>query len=126
MIALDTNAVMEILAARKRQGNIQAAIAHHSSKNDLALSSLTVSNLFYLAEKHKIPMARTEILISSYKFYDVQARDVIWALKQYGGKDFEDALQVAAALREGCKTFITIDKKLATKYGKYLNIQLIQ
>ena len=126
MIALDANAVMEILVERNRQGNIQTAVAQYSSNTDLGISSLTASHIFYLAEQQKIPIARAEALISTYRFYDVQASDVIWALKQYGGKDFEDALQIAAALREGCKTFITLDKKLATKYGKYLNIQLIQ
>jgi len=126
MIVLDTNIIMEILEQRSLHQSVGQAIAAHGSKARISLSTVTVSTVFYLAERHKISIKRTEALVVRYDYIDVLSRDVLWALDHYQQKDFEDALQIAAALREGCKTFMTLDKKLANKYGKHLNIQLIQ
>ena len=40
-------------------------------------------------------------------------------LEHYAGKDFEDALQIAAANRAGATTFLKLDARLAKKYQKF-------
>jgi predicted nucleic acid-binding protein len=124
MIVLDTNVVLEIL---EKRGRLQA-VAHtlNRYKDDVsAVSTLTLSNVFYLVEKHKNAVTVAEELLKTYRIIGVAPEDAAWAFARYNGKDFEDALQVAAAMREKCSAFLTIDAHLARKYGKLLNVELI-
>lgn len=126
MIAVDANVLLEIIESRNRKTAVRNAIAAYGNQDEsLGISTLSVSHLFYLAEAHKIPLKRVEQVIAPYLIYDVVAADVEWALGRYVDKDFEDALQIAAALREKCTTFITLDTLLAKKYNTYLTIELI-
>jgi predicted nucleic acid-binding protein len=51
--------------------------------------------------------------------------DAQWAFMNFQGKDFEDALQVACALREDCSSFATLDELLAKKYKKDMTVWLL-
>lgn len=125
MIGVDANILLDLLEKRDNSVVVRQAISgYRQAGESLSLSALTVSHVFYLAESHKVPMSSVELLISSFETYDVIPEDVGWALKNYAGKDFEDALQVAAAKRSGATEFLTLDSKLAKKYQKFLPIML--
>jgi len=127
VIAADANILLELLENRKRSEQVYGAIvATRAQGHVLSISTLSLSHAFYLAEAHKVPMSRVERLTKEYKLYDVIVSDAHWALDHYKGKDFEDALQIAAAIREKCSMFMTLDASLAKKYSKYLNIKLIK
>lgn len=81
--------------------------------------------MVYLLESHQANVSITEPLLQSYKIISVIAEDANWAFTHYKGIDFEDALQVAAARREVCTAFVTIDKKLAKKYDAFLRVKLL-
>jgi predicted nucleic acid-binding protein len=126
MIVLDANVLLEILEQRSYYNDVMIVLEKQAKLgSDFAISALTVSNTFYLAERHKIPTERVERLVEGYKILNVTNNDVSWALVHYKGVDFEDALQVAISIRENCDTFLTIDNQLAKKYGKSLTIELI-
>ncbi len=127
MIALDTNVLMEILEERPHLNAVMTVMTavRNNKSAPLAISTLTVSHLFYLAERRNVPLLRVEALLESFCLLAVQPLDVAWALARYRQNDFEDALQVAAAIREGCTGFMTLDKELAEKYRSYLSIELI-
>jgi predicted nucleic acid-binding protein len=126
MVAVDANIILELIENRSRAAEVQNVIAYYANDGEgFAVSTLSVGHVFYLAEAHKVSMKRVEELVQQYKLYDVVAADVEWALLHYKGKDFEDALQIAAALREKCAVFLTIDALLARKYSKFLDIKLI-
>jgi len=124
MIVIDTNIVVEILEKRSK---LLAVLDYLKQNQDeeVAISTLTLSNVFYLLESHKVDVSIAEPLLQSYKIISVMAEDADWAFTHYKGIDFEDALQVAAALRETCVAFVTIDKKLAKKYDAFLPVELI-
>jgi predicted nucleic acid-binding protein len=124
MIVVDTNIVVEIL---EKRGKLPAVLDYLKQNQDeeVAISTLTLSNVFYLLESHKVDVSIAEPLLQSYKIISVTAEDADWAFTHYRDVDFEDALQVAAARREACIAFVTIDKKLAKKYDKFLPIELI-
>lgn len=128
MIVLDANILLETLERRQSYDEVVRALERYAADEtvDFCISALTVSNVFYLSEKHKIPAGRVETLLKEYKVFGVLAEDVQWALAHYGGRDFEDAVQVAAALREKCRAFLTLDALLAKKYSKFLNVELIR
>jgi predicted nucleic acid-binding protein len=124
MIIVDTNIVVEILEKRSKL----AAVVDYLERNqdeEVAVSTLTLSNVFYLLESHKVDVSTVEPLLQSYKIISVTSEDADWAFAHYKGVDFEDALQVAAARREACSAFVTIDKRLAKKYDAFLPMKLI-
>ncbi len=126
MVAVDANILQELLENRRWMDKVQAVIAQYTELGEyFAISTLSVSHIFYLAEAHKISMKRVEQLVAKYGVYDVVAADVDWALDHYKGKDFEDALQDAAARRKRCTSFLTFDALFAKKYDKYLVIELV-
>lgn len=124
MIVVDTNIVVEILEKRSK---LLAVVDYLKQNQDeeAAISALTLSNVFYLLESHKVDVSIAKPLLQSYKIISVTAEDADWAFTHYRGTDFEDALQVAAARREACSAFVTIDKKLAKKYDAFLPVKLI-
>jgi predicted nucleic acid-binding protein len=124
MIVVDTNVVVEILEKRSKL----AAVVDYLEQNqdeEIAVSTLTLSNVFYLLENHKVDVLTVEPLLQSYMIISVTSEDTAWAFAHYKGVDLEDALQVAAARREACSAFVTIDKRLAKKYGAFLPVKLI-
>lgn len=124
MIVIDTNIIVEILEKRSKLLTVLDYLRQNQDE-EVAVSTLTLSNVFYLLESHKANVSIAEPLLQSYKIISVTAEDADWAFTHYEGVDFEDALQVAAARREACIAFLTIDKKLAKKYDRFLPIELI-
>lgn len=125
MIVVDANILLELIEERLRYEKVRDMLADHSEQQ-LYASTLSISIAFYIAESHKVSPDETERVISYFEAVDVVKADIIWALKHYNGKDFEDALQVAAARHAGAKLFVTLDAELAKKYQKFLSIQVIR
>lgn len=125
MVVLDTNIILEILDKRPKWQQVRAALQAHQAE-EIAVTILTLCTVLYVAERHgkqKLPLV--EKLLKSFKVIDDTVEDAAWAYNHYKQDDFEDALQAAAAIREGCSTFITLDKDLAKKYRTHLSIELI-
>jgi predicted nucleic acid-binding protein len=124
MIVIDANIVVEILEKRSKLSAVLEYLKRNQDE-EIAISTLTLSNVCYLLESHKADISIAEPLLQSYKIIPVTPEDADWAFTHYKGIDFEDALQVAAARREACISFVTIDKKLAKKYDAFLPVKLI-
>lgn len=124
MIVVDTNIVVEILEKRSKLPAVLDYLRQNQDE-EVAVSTLTLSNVFYLLASHKADISTAEPLLRSYKIISVTAEDADWAFAHYKGTDFEDALQVAAARREACSAFVTIDRQLAKKYDAFLPVELI-
>lgn len=116
---------MEILEKRQRLPAVIRALNQNRSQ-EVAVTTLTLSNVFYLVERGKGEVVVADKLLKTYKTIGVIEQDAHWAFDHYKGKDFEDALQIAAAIRAKCTVFMTLDAALSQKYSKKLNIQLIR
>jgi len=125
VIVLDANIPLEILQRRRRYAETLAALACYQDEI-FYISTLSISNCMYVIEKLGTDLAKTEAFINAYHHLSVTAEDAAWAFAHYDGDDFEDALQVASAIREGCDVFLTLDSGLAKKYGSLLPIELIR
>ena len=55
-------------------------------------------------------------ILDSCTLLELKPEDYHWARKNEQGKDFEDALQMACAVRNSCEQFVTLDKGFAKKY----------
>lgn len=122
---VDANVLMEIFFTRLRRQAAEAVIAM-AAENELSLATsiLAVSILFYYVEKDHFNKATAHEFVKSYRLLDINEADYDWAVANDQG-DFEDALQVASALRHGCSKFLTLDGSLAAAHRKHIATTLI-
>lgn len=115
MVFLDVNIILEVLLHNRLRDE---AVARALSTIDqpMAVSMLTVHLVWYFGRKDGVSDATLTKVLRPYEILSLEADDYAWALANEQGRDFEDALQVAAALRAGCDTFMTLDSKLARRY----------
>ena len=124
VLFLDVNVMMELFFSRVNSNKISAEIL--TLDNTLfATSILAVSTFFYYVEKHKYDKSAAHDFLANYRILSTDETDYIWAKENDQG-DFEDALQVACALRHGCTDFMTLDVNLAKNHQKHIAMKLVR
>ena len=120
-IFLDANIVLEIVLERQNQ---QLAINFLSKYSDnLNISSLTAHLIIYFGQKRvDLPVLRR--FLEDYTVLSLDSVDFEWAFNNIRNNDFEDALQLSLAIRNGCNSFITFDKSLVDSYANLRNISI--
>lgn len=115
MIFLDTNILLEVvLTDRPHFKEVERFVAKISEET--AVSLLTVHLVMYFGRKEQANDAFLHAVLNENKLIPLTQEDYEWATDNENGNDFEDALQIAAAVRSGCTTFVTLDKQLAKRY----------
>ncbi len=122
MIFVDANVLLEVIQKRIHAKTCEQFL---SNDEDKAISTLTLDLVMYFVERDKLPWKPIKSFLESFSWLPVTDADAQWAFTNFRGGDFEDALQVACALREGCATFVTLDQGLAKKYSGRLPIDLL-
>lgn len=123
MVYVDANVILEVLLNRALASDCSKYI--DESKQDVAISLLTLSIVMYVLEKDKIGLSQKEYYLRQFSWLPITQQDAEWSYGHYNSQDFEDGVQVSCALREKCTRFVTLDKRLAAKYGSLLPIDLI-
>lgn len=107
-IAIDTNVLLEILLERDHQQMAEEFLLKQHASN-LNISALTAHLVMHFGSNfHKQDVLRQ--FLSDYRMLALKSVDFDWAFNNAQGKDFEDALQLDVAIRNGCKKFVTFDK----------------
>lgn len=123
---LDANIVLEVFLDRARKQQVLSAVAAlEAQQRDLCVSSLSVSHFMYFIEREKKSKVDANSFMAQFSVLDVNEQDVQWAFANDQG-DFEDALQVACAIRHGCKKFLTLDQELKKRHHKHIATSLVQ
>ncbi|OGL30384.1 hypothetical protein A3F37_00720 [Candidatus Saccharibacteria bacterium RIFCSPHIGHO2_12_FULL_41_12] len=123
MVYLDANILIEIALGRSRYKKIEELL---SVQSNTALSILSVHLLIYFGLKSGIDIKLLEAIAEKHQILDVTYDDYLWAKKNCVNNDFEDALQVACAIRNGATKILTIDRDMVKNYGDVLNFELIR
>ncbi len=119
MVFLDANILLEVvLPGRAQQQRVEALLS--SLREPTAISMLTVHLVLHFGTKLGIQQALLFDIIDATKVLDLTEQDYAWARANQQGNDFEDALQMAVAVRNGCARFLTLDKALAKQYPSSL------
>lgn len=121
MVFLDANIVLEVLLGRDKFLLAQEVI---SSSGNTSISILSVHLVFYFGLKEGVEKSVLEAAIEDNRVLGLAYEDYLWAKQNCVGYDFEDALQVAIAIRSGCTEFVTLNKTLAQNYKKHLKMTL--
>ena len=127
MICLDANILLDVALERTHKTACESLIdTARKNREELAITALTLDIVMYYAERHRIDMGWIQQYLNLFTWLPVEEADAHWAFARFKGKDFEDGLQVACALREKCSKFVTIDRGLAKKYATLMQIELIR
>lgn len=121
---IDANVLLEIVYERARAKDAMEIVRR--GEDNVSISPLTAHLVMYFGLKiASVDALRT--LLSDYTILSLEAVDVDWAFTNMRDNDFEDALQLAVAIRNGCQTFVTFDKKLYKTYKTLpqLNLKLV-
>lgn len=116
MVFLDTNILLEIiLVDRPHYTQVERFLA--SIKEEAAISLLTAHLVMHFGRKEQAEDAFLHAVLGENKLIDLTPNDYKWAANNEQGRDFEDALQLAAAIRSGCDLFVTLDTTLTKRYS---------
>ncbi len=123
-VLLDANILIELFQKRQRTRQVQETIKEHEFYL-LCISILSVDLLLYFVERDKGSKRVAHDFLKNYQILDMNKTDYEWAQANDRG-DFEDALQVACALRHGCQKLITLDQRLAKNHEKHIITKLVR
>jgi predicted nucleic acid-binding protein len=121
-IFLDANVLLEIILGREKQA-IAKSFIETNSKN-LYISALTAHLVIHFGTSIvELPVLRQ--FLGDYSILPLEATDFEWAFTNILNNDYEDALQLAVAIRQGCNRFVTFDKSLIKTYKHLPSIEAI-
>ena len=119
-VFLDANVLLEILLARNKEAAARKLI--ENTRDNLYISALTAHLVVHFGKSIvALPVLRE--FLADYIVLSLENADFEWAFTNIRGGDFEDALQIAVAIRNGCSQLVSFDKNLATAYKDLPSIQ---
>lgn len=118
---IDANVLLEIILSCSMEGIARQQLKQAGSRP--CISALTAHLIVHFG------LERTDLLVlrkflADYRILNLKAVDFEWAFTNARTNDFEDALQLAVAIRNGCQVFVTFDKSLHKAYKTLPNIRL--
>jgi predicted nucleic acid-binding protein len=120
VLFLDANILLEIILAREKETVVRQFIEEQTGT--LCISTLTAHLIVHFGESIvALPVLRK--FLADYTVLALDSADFEWAFTNVRNQDFEDALQLAVAIRNGCNQFITFDKRLVTTYNDLVTIE---
>ena len=125
LVFLDANIIMELFFNRVRRPQVLRAMEQADGDVRFLVSILSVDVLFYHVEAKHLDKASAHAFLGQYGLLDMNEADYLWAQANDQG-DFEDALQVACALRHSCQKFLTLDQRLKKHHHQHIAVTLIR
>ena len=116
----DANVVVEIALGRAKMNK---SIRLLQTVDEVFISTLSVHLAVHFGAKYS-SLDSLQNLLSSFSVLDLNSEDCEWAFKNCRGDDFEDALQIAVAIRNGCTEFVTFDRQLAQTYDNLPTLKM--
>lgn len=120
-VFLDANVLLEIILDRPRQKVARETVKRHAGSS--AISALTGHLVVHFGlSRTDMPVLRA--FLADYQVLALEPSDFEWAFTNARNPDFEDALQLAVAIRNGFGQFLTFDKKLFETYKSLPTIKI--
>lgn len=119
----DVNVLLEVLLRGRKKSNVASTILSRTQQAYISPLSAHIYVHFGKKENHNIADLLEDL--QNYKITDMGEPAVRWAIRNRQDDDFEDALQIACAVLEGCGKFVTFDANLSKKYSHFIDIHLL-
>jgi predicted nucleic acid-binding protein len=147
-ILFDTNIILDIMNSHRESHETSTSFIQELAHDDVpAVTILSLHTIFYYAESgfkkdlknlkfEDIPkldqenykknfLTLAEEITKDFEIMNASKEDAKWAIRNYGQKDFEDALQIACCINNNVDMFVTRDIELSKKYSKFQKIKLV-
>ena len=113
LVLLDTNVILDAMLQRSPWNSEADAILAlgENPPFDLAVSSLTVCNVFYIARRtvgSALARSFVQLLLKGFVILRVD-RQTLAIAEEMAATDFEDNIQIAAAIRSSADAIVTRD-----------------
>lgn len=119
---LDANVLLEIILSRSVE--VAAREFLTTNRGELAISALTAHRVIHFGQvRTTLPVLRR--FLSDYTVMPLTENDFRWAFEHIRDDDFEDALQLSVAIRNGCDRFVTFDNSLHKSYSTLSSIEVV-
>ena len=113
-VLLDTNVFLDVIEARQGFFDDSSMVVSLATEYDGFVAASSVTDIYYLEHRHSHSKEKTkkiiEKLLKVFGIVDITARDCRNALRS-DIPDFEDAVLVESAIREGIDAIVTRNKK---------------
>lgn len=119
---LDANILLEIVLARDKEPAARKILKKYAGY--IYISALTAHLVVHFGTK-RVSLPVLHKFLSDYVVLPMEVADFEWAFANIRNTDFEDALQIAVAVRNGCSQFITFDENLVAVYGNLPTINIL-
>ena len=113
IIFLDANVLLEIILGRDNGAIARKTL--EARQNNLFISSLTAHLVVHFG-KALVDLPILRQFLSDYTILSLESMDFEWAFTNLRDSNFEDALQIGVAIRNGCTDFLTFDKNQHKAY----------
>ncbi len=120
-VYLDANVLLEVALKRPKQAIVQEYIT--ANKGNLSVSTLSGHLLMHFAAP-MYDMAVLQAFLKDFVLLPLDSGDFEWAFANLSNRDFEDALQLAVAVRNECTAFVTFDQALYRAYRGILPMRI--
>lgn len=123
-IFLDANILLE--AVMFRSAKLKADKVIRNNRGSIYISALTAHLVIHFGVK-VVELNVLKQFLLDFEIISLSRSDFNWAFTNVKDNDFEDALQLATAIKEGCEKFITFDKNLYKRYKslKQIKVELV-
>ena len=121
-VFFDANVLLEVILARPKQAAARKVIKQYAGRS--VISALTAHLVVHFGLE-RTDMATLRAFLDDYEMLALEPADFEWAFTNARDEDFEDALQLAVAIRSGQGQFLTFDKSLYETYKSLPNIKTV-
>jgi predicted nucleic acid-binding protein len=112
-VCFDMNVLLETVLNRVHKQIADKLL--HAHANDAAISALTAHLIVHFG-RNELSIEVLEGFLSDFTILPLENDDFAWAFGNRRSADYDDALQLAVAVRRRCEVFYTFDEGLFKLY----------
>lgn len=126
-VVIDANVLLELVIERTNAEKVKKFLVDQKKAgNEVVLSALSAHLVYHFGSQY-FQTSDIKKLLDGFEIIELSGDDFTNAFEVSLNDDFEDAVQLACAIRHGASEFVTFDKKLARDYKDFavLKVRLL-
>lgn len=122
-VCIDANVLLDVILPNRPRYDFVSK--YLKTEPGISISALSVHLAVHFGKKFSLAPDEVRSGLAELIIMPIDEQTVSWAFDKLQNSDFEDALQVACAVLNGCDTFVTFDKQLAKAYSPFIDMKIL-